>query len=110
MRLLRTKQVVELTGLSRMTIYRLEKSGVFPARRQLGSNSVAWIEEDVADWVGSRPVPRQSVTVADGSPPAYVPLPPRGRPCPTRRRTAARRGPRRPAVQVNLPLDDPKAK
>ncbi len=99
MRLLRTKQVVELTGLSRMTIYRLEKSGAFPARRQLGSNSVAWLEEDVSAWVGSRPV-------ADGAPPAYAPLPPRPRPDPQRRRAAARRGRRRPAVQVDLPLGD----
>jgi prophage regulatory protein len=106
MRLLRTKQVVELTGLSRMTIYRLEKSGAFPARRQLGSNSVGWIEEDVADWVGSRPVPRQSVTVADGAPPACPAPPPRSRPDALRKRTTARRGRRRPAVQVDLPLGD----
>ena len=57
MKLLRTKHVVELTGLSRMTIYRMEKSGSFPARRQLGSNSVAWIEDDVAAWVRDRPSP-----------------------------------------------------
>jgi prophage regulatory protein len=107
MRLLRTKQVVELTGLSRMTIYRLEKSGAFPARRQLGSNSVAWLEEDVSAWVGSRPMPRHPAAVADGAPPAYAPLPPRPRPDPQRRRAAARRSRRRPAVQVDLPLGGP---
>ena len=56
MRLLRMKQVVTMTGLSRMTIYRLEAAGQFPARRRLGTNSVGWIEEDVAMWIASRPV------------------------------------------------------
>lgn len=62
MKLLRTKHVLELTGLSRMTIYRMEKSGSFPARRQLGTNSVAWIEDDVAAWVRERPTPRARTT------------------------------------------------
>jgi prophage regulatory protein len=50
------KQVVTMTGLSRMTIYRLEAAGLFPARRKLGTNSVGWIEEDIAAWIASRPV------------------------------------------------------
>lgn len=106
MRLLRTKQVVELTGLSRMTIYRLEKSGAFPARRQLGANSVGWIDEDVSNWVENRPRPRRRVLTSEGAPPASAPLPPRSRPDPLRQRAAARRGRRRLAVQVDLPLGD----
>ncbi len=107
MKLLRTKQVVQVTGLSRMTIYRLEKSGAFPARRQLGLNSVAWLEQDVTAWVGSRPVPGQPMAVADSPPAAYVPIPKRPATDSPRRRAAARRGRRRPAVQVDLPLGDP---
>jgi prophage regulatory protein len=110
MKLLRTKQVVQLTGLSRMTIYRLEKSGAFPSRRQLGSNSVAWLEDDVAAWVGNRPRPGHSLemaaAVADAAPPAYALLPPRPKPNPQRRRAGARRPRRRSAVQVDLPLDE----
>ena len=41
MKLLRVTQVAAMTSLSRMTIWRLEKAGEFPARRQLGRNSVA---------------------------------------------------------------------
>ncbi len=62
MRLLRTKQVMAVTGLSRMTIYRLERAGLFPARRKLGENSVGWIDEDIILWIESRPtgvVPRR---------------------------------------------------
>jgi prophage regulatory protein len=49
------KQVMAMTGLSRMTIYRLERAGLFPARRKLGENSVGWIDEDITSWIESRP-------------------------------------------------------
>ncbi len=55
MRLLRTKQVTTMTGLSRMTIYRLERAGLFPAPRKLGQNSVGWIDEDITAWIASTP-------------------------------------------------------
>jgi prophage regulatory protein len=55
MRLLRLAQVCELTGLSRMTIYRLERRGEFPSRRQISANSVAWVDQDVLAWIEARP-------------------------------------------------------
>lgn len=55
MRLLRIQEVISVTGLSRMTIYRFEKEGTFPKRRRLGKNSVAWLDEDISDWVAGRP-------------------------------------------------------
>jgi len=48
MKLLRTQQVIQVTGLSHMTIWRLERSGEFPKRRRLGRISVAWIEDDIS--------------------------------------------------------------
>ena len=56
MRFLRIRQVMQLTGLSRMTIYRLELAGRFPKRRRLSENSVAWLESDIAAWADSRPI------------------------------------------------------
>lgn len=56
MKLLRIPDVLASTGLSRMTIYRLERAGEFPTRRRLGRNSVAWLEKDVVAWIESRPV------------------------------------------------------
>jgi prophage regulatory protein len=50
---------MQLIGLSRMTIYRLELAGEFPKRRRLSKNSVAWLDTDIAQWAESRP--RQSV-------------------------------------------------
>jgi prophage regulatory protein len=58
MKFLRIRQVMQATGLSRMTIYRLELAGKFPKRRQLSENSVARLEADIADWIDSRPVAR----------------------------------------------------
>jgi prophage regulatory protein len=56
MKFLRIRQVMQVTGLSRMTIYRLELAGKFPKRRQLSQNSVAWLESDIAVWAEARPV------------------------------------------------------
>ena len=61
MRLLRTPDVLAVTGLSRMTIYRLEKAGEFPARRRLSPNSVAWLEEEILNWLVSRPACQRTV-------------------------------------------------
>ena len=55
MKFLRIRQVMQITGLSRMTIYRLELAGKFPKRRQLSQNSVAWLESDITAWGDSRP-------------------------------------------------------
>lgn len=56
MRFLRIRQVMQFTGLSRMTIYRLELAGQFPKRRRLSENSVAWLESDIESWADSRPI------------------------------------------------------
>lgn len=56
MRLIRADELEEKTGLSRTTIWRLEKAGEFPARRKLGRGAVAWLEDEVDEWIGSRTV------------------------------------------------------
>jgi prophage regulatory protein len=56
MKFVRIRQVMQLTGLSRMTIYRLELAGRFPKRRRLSENSVAWLESDIEAWADSRPI------------------------------------------------------
>lgn len=55
-RYLRWDDVTERVGLSRVTIWRLERRGEFPKRRQLGSASVGWLESEVEDWLRRRPV------------------------------------------------------
>ena len=50
-RLLRLAKVIGMTGLSRTTIWRLERTGEFPRRRKINSRSVAWLESEVHHWI-----------------------------------------------------------
>ncbi len=68
-RLLRIRDVIQITGLSRMTLYRLERAGNFPRRRRLGVQSVAWLESDLSHWVETRPAVLQEPEVVVGSVP-----------------------------------------
>lgn len=52
-RLIRKKELLEVTGLSASTIWRLEKAGNFPRRCKIGNYSVAWIEKEVSDWINN---------------------------------------------------------
>ena len=53
---LRWARVRQLTGLSRSTVWRLEKAGQFPLRRQLSANSVGWSWVELQAWMQSRTV------------------------------------------------------
>lgn len=50
-RLLRRAEVLEKTGLSNSTLWRLEKSGGFPARRHISAGAVAWLETEIKAWM-----------------------------------------------------------
>ena len=54
LKLLRFPAVRERTGLSRSTIWRLERDGDFPRHRRISANAVAWVEEEVMRWIYSR--------------------------------------------------------
>ncbi|WP_278976714.1 helix-turn-helix transcriptional regulator [Oligella urethralis] len=48
------KTVAQMVALSDSTIYRLERRGDFPKRVQLSPNRVAWVKQDVIDWIKDR--------------------------------------------------------
>jgi prophage regulatory protein len=52
---IRPAQIGHVVGLSRPMVYRLERAGAFPKRRQLGPRATGWLFGDVQDWVQSRP-------------------------------------------------------
>ena len=54
MKFLRVPEVNEKVGLSRVSIWRLEAAGEFPARRHISKKLVGWIEEEVDEWIRSR--------------------------------------------------------
>ncbi|MEZ5536411.1 MAG: AlpA family phage regulatory protein [Thiolinea sp.] len=53
-KILRAKEVQDMTGLSRTTIWRLERKGEFPARVPLGAGSIGWRYREILNWVNSR--------------------------------------------------------
>ena len=53
-RFLRWGEVQGRTGLSRSTVWRLEKAERFPRRRWLSPNAVGWLESEVEAWIASR--------------------------------------------------------
>jgi len=53
-RIIRANNLVKITSLSKSTIWRLEKKGQFPSRRQISPNSVGWLESEILEWMESR--------------------------------------------------------
>ncbi len=56
MRMLSRDEVVEMTGISSATIWRMERRGDFPSRRQLTEGRVGWLDSEVEEWLETRPV------------------------------------------------------
>ena len=53
-RIIRMKDLPSIVGLSRSSVWRLEKAGHFPPRRKLGANSVGWLHSDIQAWMLNR--------------------------------------------------------
>jgi prophage regulatory protein len=53
--ILRKRAIQQRTGLSDTTIWRLEKTGEFPARIQITeAGAVGWYEDEVDRWIHER--------------------------------------------------------
>lgn len=57
-RLLRRRQVEEITGLARSSIYRAMQQGAFPRPVRVGPAAVRWRLSEITAWLESRPVAR----------------------------------------------------
>ncbi len=53
-RIIRFLELSRTTGLARTSIYRLIKTGEFPAPLKLGERASGWRSDEVAAWVESR--------------------------------------------------------
>lgn len=51
---LREADRYRLTGLSRVSAWRLERLGQFPRRIQLGQNSVGWLKHEIQAWIKTK--------------------------------------------------------
>ncbi|MBF4376377.1 AlpA family transcriptional regulator [Vibrio anguillarum] len=53
-RLIRFREVLTMTGLSRSSLYRFIEENQFPTQVQLGGRAVAWVEGEVQEWIAQR--------------------------------------------------------
>lgn len=53
-RLLRAKDVTELTALSRTAMDRLVNAGEFPIPVKVGPRRYAWVESEVQKWIADQ--------------------------------------------------------
>ena len=55
-RVLSQQAVLDRVPVSRTTLWRMERAGLFPRRIQVSTNRVGWLEADVDAWVeGKKP-------------------------------------------------------
>jgi prophage regulatory protein len=59
-RVIRLPAVIAKTGLSRCTIWRLEKAGDFPMHFELSPNAVGWDLGEVDGWIAERAAQRET--------------------------------------------------
>ena len=52
--ILRLKDVIAMTGLSRSTIYLRMEQDKFPQQINLGSRAVGWISSEIKEWIEKR--------------------------------------------------------
>jgi prophage regulatory protein len=52
-RLIRIKETIEVTGLSRSRIYQYINEGKFPASVSLGGRSIGFVESEIQLWVAN---------------------------------------------------------
>jgi len=53
-RILRCKDVMSLTGLSRSTIYAMMSEGTFPPSIKLSKRAVGWRETAIREWLDAK--------------------------------------------------------
>ena len=51
MQFLRWPEVQAIVGLSRTTVWRLERRGAFPGRCRISENAVGWLDDEISEWV-----------------------------------------------------------
>jgi prophage regulatory protein len=55
-RLVKEKERLQITTISKAQAFQLERQGRFPRRRRISNRSVAWLLSELLDWVHSREI------------------------------------------------------
>jgi predicted DNA-binding transcriptional regulator AlpA len=48
------KELADILGVNRGTLYDWEKKEIIPRRRRFGQHCVGWLEPDIKEWLASR--------------------------------------------------------
>jgi prophage regulatory protein len=64
-KLVSTEQLAELVPYSQNQLRRLEAAGEFPKRVKIGKNRVAWIQEELDQWLWDRMQERKTNTTEE---------------------------------------------
>ena len=56
MQIYREREVLKMLSVSRTTLRRWMSTGNFPRPRQLGPHAIGWTEQDIKEWIDSRPI------------------------------------------------------
>lgn len=54
-RIIKIREVIAMTGLSRSSIYLQIKKGIFPVQVKLSTRSSVWLWSEINGWLVSRP-------------------------------------------------------
>lgn len=54
MKIYRPYQLAEILGISKTTLWRMEKAGELPQRYKISERAVGWLEEDIREWLEER--------------------------------------------------------
>jgi prophage regulatory protein len=57
-RIIRKPELFSKLGLSDATIWRMEKSGKFPRRIQIGGKAVGWFDTEIDKWLSQKSAER----------------------------------------------------
>ena len=55
MKLIRPNELAEMLSVSLPTLWRMEKRGNLPPKRQISKRAVGWLDTDIKEWLESRP-------------------------------------------------------
>ena len=53
--ILRPREVQELLGISKATLWRWARAGLLPPKRVIGPNCVGWLQSELEAWMEERP-------------------------------------------------------
>ena len=66
-KILKLSEVLNITALSKCTIWLYIKKGLFPASVKLGPRRIGWFESDIQDWLLSKKEERELERVKNGN-------------------------------------------